>query len=207
MRRTGRGCKADPALEWKGMGTERLQAFTDGVIAIVITIMVLEIHVPQDASPAALWASVPILLTYLLSFVNIGIFWNNHHHMLHLARTVDGRVLWANLFLIFPLSLVPFVIRWIDESGFRPLPVASYGAVLAMAAVSYILLERALIACNGPHSPLATALKSKTKEILSLAGYLSAIVLAFWWPFAAIAVYVAVSLAWFVPDRRIEGMK
>jgi uncharacterized membrane protein len=189
------------------MGTQRLEAFTDGVIAIVITIMVLEIRVPPGVTPAALWSSVPMLLTYLLSFVNVGIFWNNHHHMLNATSRVDGRVLWANLFLIFWLSLVPFVIRWIDEAGFRSLPVASYGAVLAMAAASYFLLEWALIACNGPDSPLAAAVGSRLKEMISLAAYVTAIVLAFWQPWIAIAIYIAISLAWFLPDRRIEMLK
>ena len=189
------------------MGTQRLEAFTDGVIAIVITIMVLEIRVPPGVTLAALWSSVPILLTYLLSFVNVGIFWNNHHHMLHAASRVDGRVLWTNLFLIFWLSLVPFVIRWIDDSGFRPLPVASYGAVLALAAASYMLLEWALIACNGSDSPLAAAVGSRWKERISLAAYIAAIALAFWQPFVSIAIYVAISLAWFLPDRRIEMLK
>ena len=189
------------------MGTQRLEAFTDGVIAIVITIMVLEIRVPPGATPAALWQSVPILLTYMLSFVNVGIFWNNHHHMLHATSKVDGRVLWANLALIFWLSLVPFVIRWIDDTGFRSLPVASYGAVLVMAAASYLLLEWAIIACNGPDSPLATAIGSRWKEYISLAAYLTGIVLAFWQPWAAIAIYVTISAAWFLPDRRIELLK
>ncbi len=189
------------------MGTQRLEAFTDGVIAIVITIMVLEIRVPPGATPAALWQSVPILLAYLLSFVNVGIFWNNHHHMLHATSTVDGRVLWANLALLFWLSLVPFVIRWIDETGFGSLPVASYGAILAMAAVSYLLLEWALIACNGPESPLAAAIGSRGKEYISLAAYLAGIVLAFWQPWAAITIYVTISAAWFLPDRRIEMLK
>ena len=137
-------------MEAKTMGTQRLEAFTDGVIAIVITIMVLEIKVPHGATPEALLAILPILLTYVLSFINVGLFWNNHHHMLHAASRVDGKVLWANLFLLFCLSLVPFVIRWIDKSGFQSLPTAAYGAVLAMAAVAYLLLERALINCNGP---------------------------------------------------------
>src|SRR5689334_973169 len=131
------------------MGTQRLEAFTDGVIAIIITIMVLEIKVPSNASADALWSTVPILLTYVLSFVNVGIFWTNHHHVLHVSSHVDGKVLWANLFLLFWLSLVPFVIRWIDEAGFQPLPTAAYGIVLAMAAASYLLLERALVARNG----------------------------------------------------------
>jgi len=189
------------------MGTQRLEAFTDGVIAIVITIMVLEIRVPPGATPAALWQSVPILLTYLLSFVNVGIFWNNHHHMLHAIAKVDGRVLWANLALIFWLSLVPFVIRWIDDTGFESLPVASYGAILAMAAISYLLLEWALIACNGPDSPLAAAIGSRGKEYISLAAYMAGIVLAFWQPWAAIAIYVTISATWFLPDRRIELLK
>ena len=132
-------------MEGKTMGTQRLEAFTDGVIAIVITIMVLEIKVPHSASPEALLAILPILLTYVLSFVNVGLFWNNHHHMLHAASRVDGKVLWANLLLLFWLSLVPFVIRWIDESGFQPLPTAAYGAVLAMAA------DRLHVAGAGAH--------------------------------------------------------
>ena len=186
------------------MNTARLEAFTDGVVAIIITIMVLEIHVPKGADLASLKDDVPVLLAYLLSYVNVGIFWNNHHHMLHVSSRVDGRVLWANLFLIFWLSLVPFVIRWIDETGFRSLPVASYGAVVAMAAASYMLLEWSLIACNGPDSPLAAALGSKVKEMISLAAYVTAIVLAFWEPLASIAIYAAISIAWFIPDRRIE---
>ena len=189
------------------MGTQRLEAFTDGVVAIIITIMVLELKTPQEASWPALLSSVPILLTYLLSFVNVGIFWNNHHHMLHAAEKVDGRVLWANLSLLFCLSLVPFVIRWIDETGFQALPTAAYGAVLAMAAVSYMLLERALIACNGPQSKLATAVGHDRKAILSLALYFVAFTLAFVRPWIAIALYVAISMAWFLPDRRIEQAK
>ena len=122
------------------MGTQRLEAFTDGVLAIVITIMVLEMKVPHGATVEALLSSLPILLTYVLSFVNVGIFWNNHHHMLHAASRVDGKVLWANLSLLFWLSLVPFVIRWIDEAGFQPLPTAAYGTVLAMAAIAYLFV-------------------------------------------------------------------
>ncbi|MBV9569666.1 MAG: DUF1211 domain-containing protein [Alphaproteobacteria bacterium] len=187
------------------MGTQRLEAFTDGVMAIIITIMVLEIKTPHEATPAALLASLPILLTYLLSFVNVGIFWNNHHHMLHASEKVNGAVLWANLLLLFWMSLVPFVIRWIDETGFQPLPTAAYGAVLAMAAVGYMLLERALVACNGPQSKLAAAVGSDRKGLISLALYVAAIALAFVRPWMAIAIYVGVSLAWFVPDRRIEN--
>ncbi|HUK09278.1 MAG TPA: TMEM175 family protein [Stellaceae bacterium] len=188
------------------MGTERLEAFTDGVIAIIITIMVLEIKVPPGATLAALLSGLPILLTYVLSFVNVGIFWNNHHHMLHAASRVDGRVLWANLFLIFWMSLVPFVIRWIDEAGFQALPTAAYGMVLAMSAFGYLLLEWALVACNGPSSTLATAVGHDRKGIISLALYAIAILLAFVQPWIAIMLYVTIALAWLLPDRRIESL-
>ena len=188
------------------MGTERLEAFTDGVIAIIITIMVLEIKVPPGATPAALLSSLPILLTYVLSFANVGIFWNNHHHMLHAASRVDGRVLWANLFLIFWMSLIPFVIRWIDETGFQALPTAAYGTVLAMSAFGYLLLEWALVACNGPSSTLATAVGHDRKGIISLILYAIAILLAFVQPWIAILLYVAIALAWLLPDRRIESL-
>src|SRR6202042_2750264 len=139
------------------MGKQRLEAFTDGVLAIVITIMVLEIKVPAGPSLAALGAGVPILLTYALSFVNVGIFWNNHHHMLHATERVNGTVLWANLLLLFWMSLVPFAIRWMDDTRFAAAPTAAYGAVLAMAGIAYLLLERSIIAANGPHSKLARA--------------------------------------------------
>jgi len=194
-------------MEGKAMGTQRLEAFTDGVIAIVITIMVLEIKVPRSASPEALLATLPILLTYVLSFINVGLFWNNHHHMLHAASRVDGKVLWANMLLLFWLSLVPFVIRWIDESGFQPLPTAAYGAVLAMAAIGYMLLERALISCNGPKSTLAKAVGHDLKSKISFGIYTIAIVLAFYQPWIAIALYIANAAAWFLPDRRIELLK
>src|SRR5215470_3178717 len=131
------------------MGTARLEAFTDGVVAIIITIMVLEIRVPQGTSLAALQADVPVLLAYVLSYVNVGIFWNNHHHMLHVTEHINGRVLWANLALLFWLTLVPYVIRWVDEAGFVAAPTAAYGVVLACAAVSYLILQKELIACNG----------------------------------------------------------
>src|SRR6185312_8962801 len=129
---------------------------------------------PHEATAAALLASLPILLTYLLSFVNVGIFWNNHHHMLRAAEKVDGAVLWANMFLLFWMSLVPFVIRWIDETGFQPLPTAAYGAVLAGAAIGYLLLERALVACNGPQSKLALAVGHDRKGMISLSLYIAA---------------------------------
>jgi uncharacterized membrane protein len=182
----------------------RLEAFTDGVVAIIITIMVLEIKVPHSADIAALQASLPIFLTYVLSYINIGIFWSNHHHMLHATEQVDGRVLWANLFLLFWLSLVPFVIRWIDEAGFRPLPVAAYGVVLAMAAIGYTVLQSAIIARNGRSSALATAVGSDLKGKLSMVMYIAAVPLAFVREWIAIVIYIAVALLWLMPDRRIE---
>jgi uncharacterized membrane protein len=139
------------------MGKGRLEAFTDGVMAIIITIMVLEIKVPSGTDLAAFSSSLPILFTYALSFLNVGIFWNNHHHMLHAATHVDGKVLWANLFLLFWLSLIPFVIRWIDESHFEALPIAGYGVVLTMAALGYHWLQQAIVASHGGKSMLAVA--------------------------------------------------
>jgi uncharacterized membrane protein len=188
------------------MEPARLEAFTDGVVAIIITIMVLEIRVPRGIDLAALQADVPVLLAYVLSYVNVGIFWNNHHHMLHVTERVDGRVLWANLALLFWLSLVPFVIRWIDEAGFAALPTAAYGVVLACAAVSYTLLERQIIAVNGRDSRLAVAVGDDWKGKLSIALYLSAIGLAFVRPWIAIVLYVMVALVWLVPDTRIESL-
>jgi uncharacterized membrane protein len=185
----------------------RLEAFTDGVIAIVITIMVLEFHAPKSGELEALRAEVPIFLAYVLSYVNVGIFWNNHHHMLHVSEHVNGRVLWANLALLFWLTLVPYVIRWVDEAGFVAAPTAAYGVVLACAAVSYLILQKELIACNGgPDSKLAHALGSDLKGKLSLGLYLSAIALAFVRPWMAIGLYVAVALMWLIPDRRIEEL-
>jgi len=187
------------------MEPARLEAFTDGVVAIIITIMVLEIRVPRGSSLAALRDDVPVLLAYLLSYVNVGIFWNNHHHMLHVTERVDGKVLWANLALLFWLSLVPFVIRWIDESGFTALPTAAYGIVLACSAISYTVLQRQIIAVNGRDSRLALALGGDLKGKASLVLYLLAIPLAFVQPWLAILLYVIVALIWLVPDRRIES--
>jgi uncharacterized membrane protein len=189
------------------LGKGRLEAFTDGVMAIIITIMVLEIKVPQGADLAAFTAGLPILLTYALSFANVGIFWNNHHHMLHAAERIDGRVLWANLLLLFWMSLVPFVIRWIDESGFQPLPVAAYGVVLLMAAISYILLQSTIEAADGRGSALAGAVGRDLKGKVSIVLYALGAVLAFIHPVIAIVIYVVVSLMWLVPDRRIETLQ
>jgi uncharacterized membrane protein len=187
------------------MGKGRVEAFTDGVIAIIITIMVLEIKVPAGGDFASLWALAPIFLAYVLSFVNVGIFWNNHHHMLHATRHVDGKILWANLLLLFWLSLIPFVIRWMDETHMAPLATAAYGVVLAGAAVGYTLLERAIVARNGRNSELAKAVGHDMKGWTSLAAYISAVPLAFVDSYIAIALYVFVALIWFIPDRRIEA--
>ena len=188
------------------MNAARLEAFTDGVVAIIITIMVLEIRVPHGSDLGALQADLPVLSAYVLSYVNVGIFWNNHHHMLHITERVNGKVLWANLALLFWLSLVPFVIRWIDERGFTALPTAAYGVVLLCAAVSYQILQQQLIAYNGRDSRLATAVGHDFKGKLSLILYLAAIVLAFVRPWMAITLYVAVALVWLVPDTRIESL-
>jgi len=184
----------------------RLEAFTDGVVAIIITIMVLEIRVPHGTDLASLQADIPVLVAYVLSYINVGIFWNNHHHMLHVTERVDGRVLWANLGLLFWLSLVPFVIRWIDESGLTPLPTAAYGVVLFCAGVSYNILQRTIIAVNGRDSRLAVALGDDLKGRLSLILYLSGIALAFVRPWIAILIYVTVAVMWLVPDTRIESL-
>ena len=188
------------------MEPARLEAFTDGVVAIIITIMVLEIRVPHGTDLASLQADIPVLVAYVLSYVNVGIFWNNHHHMLHVTERVDGRVLWANLGLLFWLSLVPFVIRWIDESGFTPLPTAAYGVVLLCAGLGYNILQRTIIAVNGRDSRLAVALGDDLKGKLSLILYLAAIALAFVRPWIAIVVYVTVAVMWLVPDTRIESL-
>jgi uncharacterized membrane protein len=188
------------------MEPARLAAFTDGVVAIIITIMVLEIRVPRGSDLAALQDDIPVLLAYVLSYVNVGIFWNNHHHMLHVTERVDGKVLWANLALLFWLSLVPFVIRWIDEAGFTALPTAAYGIVLTCAAISYIVLQRRIIAVNGRDSRLAVALGRDLKGKASLVLYLLAIALAFVQPWLAILLYVTVAVIWLVPDTRIESL-
>jgi len=188
------------------MDKQRLEAFTDGVIAIIITIMVLELKVPAGSDFSSLASGLPVFLAYALSFANVGIFWNNHHHMLHVTGRINGTVLWANLFLLFWLSLVPFVIRWMDETHFAAAPTAAYGVVLAMAAIAYILLERAIIACNGPDSRLACAVGSDLKSKVSLLVYALAILLAFARPWIALVLYVVVAVMWFIPDRRIESM-
>ena len=189
------------------MGKTRLEALTDGVVAIIITIMVLEMKVPHGSDVAALKDSLPVFSAYVLSFVNVAIFWNNHHHMLHFASHVDGRVLWANLGLLFWLSLIPFVIRWVGEAGLVTLPAAAYGVVLVMAAVAYQVLQHAIVARNGgAASALAHALGSDIKGKASMVCYAAAVPVAFLEPWLSIALYVLVGCIWMVPDRRIERM-
>src|SRR5580704_18911116 len=188
------------------MGKQRLEAFTDGVLAIVITIMVLELKVPAGSDFRSLAAGLPVYLAYALSFVNVGIFWNNHHHMLHVTEKINGTVLWANLFLLFWMSLVPFAIRWMDETHFASTPTAAYGVVLVMSGVAYLWLERSIIACNGPNSKLARAVGNDMKAMVSLTLYALAIPLAFVRPWIAIVLYAVNALVWFIPDRRIESM-
>jgi len=188
------------------VGKQRLEAFSDGVIAIIITVMVLEMKVPQGADRAALRPLIPVLLSYVLSFVFLGIYWSNHHHLLQAVRHVNGRVLWANLHLLFWLSLTPFVTSWMGENHFAAWPVAVYGAVLLLAAVAYFILTRELIALHGRDSTLAAALGSDLKGKASLVLYAAAIPLAFWHPWIACALYVLVAVLWLIPDRRIEAV-
>ena len=186
------------------MGTARLEAFSDGVLAIIITIMVLELRAPHETDVAALRPLLPVFLSYVLSFVNLGIYWNNHHHMLHVTQRVDGAILWANLHLLFWLSLVPFVTAWMGENHFASVPMAAYGCVLLMAAIAYYILQRAILKRQGAGSVLATAIGRDLKGKASPMFYVAAIVAAFVRPWIAGALYVAVALMWLVPDRRIE---
>jgi uncharacterized membrane protein len=186
------------------MGKGRLEAFSDGVLAIIITIMVLELKVPHGESIAALAPLVPVLLSYVLSFIYVGIYWNNHHHMLHASKKISGRVLWANLHLLFWLSLLPFATGWMGENHFAQLPSAIYGVILLCAAIAYWLLQRALIAVEGADSALAMAVGRDWKGKLSPVLYLAAVVSTGWLPWVAQAIYVLVALLWIVPDRRIE---
>ena len=186
------------------MGKGRLEAFSDGVFAVIITIMVLELKVPQGADMAALRPELPVFLSYVLSFVNVGIYWNNHHHMLHAVHRVNGFVLWANLHLLFWLSLMPFMTAWMGEHTRLAVPVAVYGVVLLMSGVAYYILERGLIATQGSDSALANAVGVDIKGILSMVMYAAAIVLAFVNPRISIALYISVAVMWFIPDPRIE---
>jgi len=186
------------------MSKGRMEAFSDGVLAIIITIMVLGLTVPREPDLAALRPIIPTFLTYALSFVFLGIYWNNHHHLLQAIKHVDGRVLWANLHLLFWLSMTPFVTRWMGETNFAAWPVAVYGVVLLFAAVAYFILTRLLIALHGKDSVLATALGSDFKGKVSVVIYLVAIPLAFVGALLACILYVLVAVIWLIPDRRIE---
>jgi uncharacterized membrane protein len=186
------------------MSPGRLNALTDGVVAIVLTIMVLELKFPAEASVRAVLAVLPLLAAYLLAFVNVAIYWNNHHHMMQSARRVSGAVLWANHALLFWLTLFPLMIRWIDEVGITALPVASFGIVLIGASASYLILERTLIGADGERSAVKRAIGGGFKEWISFILYVAAVPGAFVSPYLSIAIYVAVSIIWLIPDRRFE---
>jgi len=188
------------------MDTRRLEAFSDGVLAIIITIMVLEMKVPHGADFAAIWPLWPVFLSYILSFVYIGIYWNNHHHLLHAATRVNASIMWANSHLLFWLSLIPFATGWMGENGFAPAPTAIYGVVLLMSAVAYWLLQRTIIREHGQDSVLTRAVGIDVKGKISPVLYLAAIVSTSYQQWLAQALYVLVALMWLLPDRRIEHM-
>jgi len=195
-----------PTAGAQGMTKSRMEAFSDGVIAVIITILVLELKVPHGESVEALAPVLPVFLCYVLSFIYVGIYWNNHHHMLHAMRRVTGPVLWANLHLLFWLSLVPFTTAWMGENHFAAAPSALYGAVLLLAAIAYWILQQMIIASEGPDSLLGKAIGRRDwKGKLSPVLYAIAIPLAFWSPLLAQSIYVLVALTWLVPDRRIEN--
>ena len=183
----------------------RLEAFSDGVIAIIITIMVLELKIPHGSDWAAIRPVVPVFFTYVLSFIYLGIYWNNHHHMLYVTERINGAILWANMHLLFWLSLVPFVTGWMGENHFAPLPTAVYGGVLFAASIAYYVLQRLIIAEQGPHSKLKTAVGGDVKGKLSPVIYVAAIALAFVNQWVSDALYVLVALMWLIPDKRIES--
>jgi uncharacterized membrane protein len=186
------------------MSKSRLEAFSDGVIAILITIMVFEIKVPEGSDFAALMTVAPSLLTYLLSFLYLGIYWNNHHHMLQLTNHINGAVLWTNLHLLFWLSLLPFVTGWLNSSELTRLPVALYGTVLLFAAIAYTILQSTIIKAEGLDSRLKVAVGSDLKGKISMAAYVIGVLIAWQLPIASIVIYIGVALMWFIPDNRIE---
>ncbi len=186
------------------MGKGRLEAFSDGVLAIIITIMVLELKVPHGDDLSALYSLIPVFISYVLSFVYIGIYWNNHHHMFQAVQHVNGPILWANLHLLFWLSLIPFVTGWMGENHFAARPVALYGSVLLMAAIAYFILSRVLIKHHGQDSALAAAFGNDFKDKASLVIYTAAVPLSFINQWVSFSLYVLVALIWFIPDRRIE---
>jgi uncharacterized membrane protein len=184
----------------------RLEAFSDGVIAIIITIMVLELKIPHGENFEALKPLIPVFLSYVMSFIFVGIYWNNHHHTMHAVQKVNGKILWANLHLLFWLSLIPFATNWLGESEFASSPVAVYGAVMLMCAVAYTILVRSLMDFHGADSKLAQAIGSDAKGKISLLFYMIAIPIAFFNTWIAMALYLSVSVIWFLPDRRIENV-
>ncbi|MEQ1931468.1 MAG: TMEM175 family protein [Parvularculaceae bacterium] len=188
------------------MGKERLLAFSDGVIAIIITIMVLELRPPHEATFEALGEVLPTFLSYVLSFLYVGIYWNNHHHLLHCATRVNGAILWANLALLFFLSLIPFATAWLGETHFAAAPTAVYGAALLAPAIAFYVLQSLLLRSEGPASLMARALRSDWKGKLSPLFYVAAIALTFVEPRLSLAIYVLVALVWFVPDSRVEKL-
>jgi len=186
------------------MGKGRLEAFSDGVLAIIITIMVLELKVPHGTELSALIPLLPVFLSYLLSFIYVGIYWNNHHHMLHATHHVSGGVLWANLHLLFWLSLIPFVTGWMGENHFAAVPTALYGVILFMSAVAYSILQRVILKANGKDSVLAKAVGKDWKSMVSPVLYLTGVIMAFYVEWMAGALYAVVALMWLIPERRIE---
>ena len=186
------------------MNKNRLEAFSDGVLAIIITIMILEIKVPEDDSFESLKPVIPVFLSYVLSFVYVGIYWNNHHHMLQVVKKVNGAILWSNLFLLFWLSLIPFTTSWMGSQNFATVPISIYGFILLMCAVSYNILQYNIIQLEGKDSALYRAVEKDVKGKISLACYISAIPLAFVSPWISGLLYIIVALMWIIPDRRIE---
>lgn len=182
----------------------RLEAFSDGVLAIIITIMVLELKVPEGSSWASLKPLLPKFLAYIFSFIYVGIYWNNHHHLFQTVKKVNGSILWANLHLLFWLSLMPIATEWIGTTGFAENPVATYGIGLIMSAVAYTILENVIIRCEGENSKLKEAIHSRYKEYISIIFYILGIATSFFYPYIAIGFYYIVALIWLIPDRRIE---
>lgn len=182
----------------------RLEAFSDGVIAIIITIMVLEIKVPNEATFQSLVNLLPLFFSYIISFLYVGIYWNNHHHLFHLVKNINGSVLWSNMFLLFWLSLIPFGSGWMGENNFKNITVVLYGVILFFSAISYYFITLNLLKINEDISILSKAIGNKFKEHFSLAAYLLALVVAYWLPLISLSIYTLVALIWLVPDRRIE---
>jgi len=189
------------------MKPERLNAFTDGIMAVAITIIVLELPIPKQPGLRALIPELPLLGLYALAFTKVGIYWTNHHHMLQAVKRIDGRVLLMNLLLLFWLSLIPFVIRWVGQAGITSDTVVAFGAIMLLSALSYAFLKRALIRCEGEDSRIAQATGRDMKGRLSLAAYAIALVIAYFAPLVAILIYIAVSLMWLIPDRRFEALQ